>query len=101
MNFLCRRVTGSQAEHKFLSQHRTAEKERQRLAKITKEFEMGFKKLGKIGPAITVFGSARFKPGEPFYELSRKAGNVFAKGWIYRTHRWWSRCDGGRQSRRL
>jgi len=70
---------GSQAEHKFLSQHRTAEKERQRLTKITKEFEMGFKKLGKIGPAITVFGSARFKPGEPFYELSRKAGNVFAK----------------------
>jgi hypothetical protein len=70
---------GSLAEHKFLSQHRTAEKEQQRLTKITKEFEMGFKKLGKIGPAITVFGSARFKPGEPFYELSRKAGNVFAK----------------------
>ena len=40
---------------------------------------MGFKKLGRLGPAVTVFGSARFKPGEPFYELSRKTGNLFSK----------------------
>jgi hypothetical protein len=67
------------AEHKFLSQRRTVKKEKQRLARITKEFEMGFKKLGKLGPAVTVFGSARFKPGESFYELSRKTGKVFSK----------------------
>lgn len=66
-------------EHNFLSQHRSKEKELKRLARITNEFEMGFKKLGKLGPAVTVFGSARFKPGEPFYELSRKTGNVFAQ----------------------
>lgn len=69
----------SLAEHKFLTQKRTADKEKQRLGRITKEFEMGFKKLGKLGPAVTVFGSARFKPGEPYYELSRKTGNVFSK----------------------
>lgn len=69
----------SLAEHEFLTQRRTAEKEKQRLARINKEFEMGFKKLGKLGPAVTVFGSARFKPGEPYYELSRKTGNVFSK----------------------
>jgi uncharacterized protein (TIGR00730 family) len=40
---------------------------------------MGFKKLGRIGAAVTVFGSARFKPGEPYYELARQTGNVFAK----------------------
>lgn len=66
-------------ERKFLSVTRTAEKEKQRLKRINKEFEMGFKKLGRIGPAVTVFGSARFKPGEPYYELARKTGNVFAK----------------------
>lgn len=40
---------------------------------------MGFKKLGKLGPAVTIFGSARFKPGEPYYELSRETGRAFAK----------------------
>ena len=34
-------------EHKFLSETRTAEKEKERLERITQEFEMGFKKLGK------------------------------------------------------
>jgi uncharacterized protein (TIGR00730 family) len=66
-------------ERKFLSVTRTAEKEKARLKRITNEFEMGFKKMGKIGPAVTVFGSARFKPGEPYYELSRQTGKVFAK----------------------
>lgn len=69
----------SLAEHDFLTKRRTAEKEKERLNRITKEFEMGFRKLGKLGPAVTVFGSARFKPGEPYYELSRHTGNVFAK----------------------
>lgn len=70
---------GALAERNFLTQQRTAEKEKKRLHRITKEFEMGFKKLGKLGPAVTVFGSARFKPGEPYYELSRKTGNAFSK----------------------
>lgn len=69
----------AQHEHNFLCQHRSREKELKRLKRITKEFEMGFKKLGRLGPSVTVFGSARFKPGEPFYELSRKTGNVFSK----------------------
>ena len=69
----------SLAEHKFLNQNRTIEKEKARLVRIEKEFEMGFKKLGRLGPAVTIFGSARFKPGEPYYELSRKTGNVFSK----------------------
>jgi uncharacterized protein (TIGR00730 family) len=66
-------------ERKFLSTTRTAEKEKERLNRINKEFEMGFKKLGRLGPAITVFGSARFKPGEPYYELARQTGRVFAE----------------------
>jgi len=66
-------------ERQFLTEQRSKEKELKRLGRINKEFEMGFKKLGRLGPAVTIFGSARFKPGEPFYELSRKTGNAFSK----------------------
>jgi uncharacterized protein (TIGR00730 family) len=66
-------------EREFLSVTRTAEKEKARLKRITEEFEMGFKKLGRLGPAVTVFGSARFRPGEPYYELARNVGKVFAQ----------------------
>jgi len=69
----------SSDEYEFLSEHRTADKEKERLDRITKEFEMGFSKLSQLGPAVTIFGSARFKPGEPYYELSRETGNAFAK----------------------
>jgi uncharacterized protein (TIGR00730 family) len=71
--------SAEKAEHKFLSQRRSREKETQRLKRITREFEMGFKRLGRLGPAVTIFGSARFKPGDPYYELSRQAGEAFAK----------------------
>lgn len=66
-------------EYFFLSEQRTAEKEKERLERITAEFEMGFTKLSQLGPAVTIFGSARFKPGEPYYELSRATGRAFAK----------------------
>lgn len=40
---------------------------------------MGFRKLGNLGPAVTIFGSARFKPEERYYELSRMTGSAFAR----------------------
>jgi uncharacterized protein (TIGR00730 family) len=38
--------------------------------KIMAEFVDGFEALAKIGPCISVFGSARTKPGQPYYELT-------------------------------
>lgn len=38
--------------------------------KIIAEFVEGFEKLSKIGPCVSIFGSARVKPGHPYYELS-------------------------------
>ncbi|MDX2134415.1 MAG: TIGR00730 family Rossman fold protein [Saprospiraceae bacterium] len=38
------------------------------------EFLRGFRGLHFIGPCITVFGSARFAEGHPYYELARKVG---------------------------
>ena len=58
---------------------RTVEGERERLKRIIAEFEHGFRCLYKLGPAVTVFGSARFKPGSPYYELSRQVGRKLAE----------------------
>lgn len=38
--------------------------------KIMAEFVDGFEALAKIGPSISIFGSARTKPGQPYYELT-------------------------------
>ncbi len=42
--------------------------------RVFKEFIRGFRKLHFIGPCVTVFGSARFKPGNKWYEEGRKIG---------------------------
>ena len=38
--------------------------------KIMAEFVQGFESLAKIGPCISIFGSARTQPGHKYYELS-------------------------------
>ena len=38
--------------------------------KIMAEFVDGFEKLSKIGPCVSIFGSARTKPGHEFYQLA-------------------------------
>lgn len=40
--------------------------------KIMAEFVDGFEKLARIGPCITIFGSARTKPTHPYYQLAVK-----------------------------
>jgi len=46
---------------------------------ITAEFIRGFRKLHFVGPCITVFGSARFKEGHPYYEQARQFGREIVK----------------------
>jgi hypothetical protein len=65
-------------ERNFLMQTRSVEREKARLKRIMAEFERGFRRLGRLGPAVTVFGSARFKPGHPHYELAREVGRELA-----------------------
>jgi uncharacterized protein (TIGR00730 family) len=38
--------------------------------KIMAEFVEGFEKLGKIGPCVSIFGSARSKPEDPYYIMA-------------------------------
>ncbi len=38
--------------------------------KVMAEFVDGFEKLAKIGPCVSVFGSARTKPDHPYYKMA-------------------------------
>lgn len=71
--------SGEQGEEAaFLSEIRTPEKEAERLERIQREFMRGFEGLYDLGPAVTVFGSARFKESHPYYKLARAVGKEFA-----------------------
>lgn len=38
--------------------------------KVMSEFVDGYDTLARIGPCVTIFGSARTKPGTPYYEMA-------------------------------
>jgi len=40
--------------------------------KVMSEFVEGFEKMASIGPCVSIFGSARTKPGTPYYELAEE-----------------------------
>ncbi|GIV39765.1 MAG: cytokinin riboside 5'-monophosphate phosphoribohydrolase [Thermonema sp.] len=40
--------------------------------KIMSEFVQGFEKLAKIGPCVSIFGSARTKPDNPYYKMAEE-----------------------------
>lgn len=43
------------------------------------EYIKGFRALHFVGPCVTVFGSARFKEGHPYYELARDISGKIAQ----------------------
>ena len=47
--------------------------------KIQSEFVEGFEKLGRIGPCVSIFGSARTKPNTPHYKLAEEIAYLLAK----------------------
>ena len=50
-----------------------------RALRILSEFVEGFDALAAVGPAVTVFGSARTKPADPIYETARTIGRLLAR----------------------
>jgi uncharacterized protein (TIGR00730 family) len=68
-----------QGEAKYLAGRHSKLGELLRLFRISLEFLRGMRSLHQIGPAITVFGSARFKEGHPYYELGRQVGAAIAR----------------------
>jgi uncharacterized protein (TIGR00730 family) len=50
-----------------------------RALRMLGEFVEGFDALARLGPAVTVFGSARTIPGDPMYEAARRIASGLAK----------------------
>jgi uncharacterized protein (TIGR00730 family) len=50
-----------------------------RVFRIMGEFVEGFQTLSRMGPAISIFGSARVLPSEPIYEACRATAELLGK----------------------
>lgn len=50
-----------------------------RIFKIMAEFVEGFEELGSLGPAVSMFGSARTKPNEKYYSLAEQTAYEIAQ----------------------
>lgn len=50
-----------------------------RIFRIMGEFVEGFDTLAELGPAISLFGSARIKEGHPFYSAAEQVAKLLAK----------------------
>lgn len=50
-----------------------------RSLRIWREFVRGFWTLRRVGPCVTVFGSARFHEGDPWYDQAREVGRLLAE----------------------
>jgi uncharacterized protein (TIGR00730 family) len=50
-----------------------------RVFRIMAEFVDGFEALADLGKAVTVFGSARTRPEDPFYKAAEKTARLLAK----------------------
>jgi uncharacterized protein (TIGR00730 family) len=51
----------------------------ERVQRMRDELAMGFAALASLGPAVSMFGSARTPPGHPHYELARETARVLGE----------------------
>jgi uncharacterized protein (TIGR00730 family) len=66
-------------EEQFLEGPKAKSEEFIHAADVFTEMIMGFRKLHKIGPCVTVYGSARFASDHHYYNLARRVGSELAK----------------------
>ena len=72
------KVPGDPDVQRFLTGPRSRLFEALRVWRIASEFVRGFRQLHFVGPCVTVFGSARFKEDNRYYELAREMGRRIA-----------------------
>jgi uncharacterized protein (TIGR00730 family) len=46
-----------------------------RIFRVMAEFTEGFEELASVGPAVSIFGSARSKPDDPYYKLAEQTAS--------------------------
>lgn len=67
------------AEKSFLSGRRNREQDLESAVRIFLEILRGFEELDFSGPCVTVFGSARFSDGHPYYQTAKELGKRLAE----------------------
>ena len=69
----------SLADEIFLEEPRSRIREFITLVRVMRDFIRGFRVLHFVGPCVTVFGSARIKSDNEYYQLARKMGAAIAQ----------------------
>ncbi|MFQ6172901.1 TIGR00730 family Rossman fold protein [Oryzobacter sp. R7] len=72
-----KKVPGSTTDQRLLDSRGSADwvhTDPWRVMRIQSEFVTGFGALAELGPAVSVFGSARTRPDDPTYELGTRLG---------------------------
>jgi uncharacterized protein (TIGR00730 family) len=72
-------ATPAKGETRFLEGPDSRWKELARATRIWWEFVRGFRALHFVGPCVTVFGSARVREDDRYYQLAREVGAGLAK----------------------
>ncbi|MFM1879085.1 MAG: hypothetical protein RLZZ241_1951 [Bacteroidota bacterium] len=67
------------AERRYLEGPRNRLRELWFTVKVAYHFIRGFRRLHFVGPCVTVFGSARFAPDNPFYVQAEEVGKKLAQ----------------------
>jgi len=49
-----------------------------RIFRVMAEFTEGFEELASVGPAVSIFGSARSKPDDPYFKLAEQTASELA-----------------------
>jgi uncharacterized protein (TIGR00730 family) len=49
-----------------------------KIFQIMSEFVEGFQQLADLSPSVSIFGSARFKPDHPYYEVSEEISRLLS-----------------------
>ena len=76
----------AKSEIKFLEGPQSRWEEFKFAVKVLFEFIKGFRALHFAGPCVTIFGSARFKDGHPYYEITEQlAGRIAQLGFTIMT----------------
>ena len=57
----------------------STESDASRVERVRQELEAGFATLAGVGPAVSVFGSARTAPGDPDYALARELARMLGE----------------------
>ena len=76
------RVPGSTTDQRLLDSRGSADwvhTDPWRVMRIQSEFVTGFGALAEVGPAVSVFGSARTTPDDPRYDLGVRVGRALVE----------------------